>query len=113
MPVYDYQCDACGPFVETRPMAECEEPCPCPGCGAAAARAYLTAPRLGTMSSERRAAFATNERSTNAPRLSSSSDNAHGATCACCNTRASRFTKYGKSGSAKGFPTKRPWMISH
>ncbi len=26
MPVYDYQCDDCGPFSEMRPMAECEKP---------------------------------------------------------------------------------------
>ena len=33
MPVYDYLCEACGPFSEMRPMVECEKPSECPHCG--------------------------------------------------------------------------------
>jgi putative FmdB family regulatory protein len=36
MPLYDYQCAQCGPFTELRPMAECEAPSACPGCGCCA-----------------------------------------------------------------------------
>ena len=34
MPVYDYLCGRCGAFTAMRPMAECEQPNACPGCGA-------------------------------------------------------------------------------
>jgi putative FmdB family regulatory protein len=46
MPFYDYACEACGPFTESRPIAAFADPCICPGCGASAPRT-LTAPALG------------------------------------------------------------------
>jgi putative FmdB family regulatory protein len=46
MPRYEYQCNQCGGFAETRPIAEYADPQPCPNCGAMAARA-LTVPHLG------------------------------------------------------------------
>ena len=45
MPTYDYDCDRCGPFTESRPMAEFALPQPCPSCGDAAPRA-LTSPAI-------------------------------------------------------------------
>jgi putative FmdB family regulatory protein len=51
MPLYEYRCEHCGGFAETRPMAEFADPQPCPGCGALAARA-LTTPCLGAGTSE-------------------------------------------------------------
>jgi putative FmdB family regulatory protein len=33
MPTYDYGCERCGRFIETRPMAEFALPQPCPNCG--------------------------------------------------------------------------------
>ena len=112
MPVYDYQCDTCGPFSEMRPMAECEKRSECPQCGNHAPRAYLTAPYYAGMSSELRLAHATNERSAHAPSTLSGLKNKHGAGCACCTGKSSRMTRRGKNGS-KSFPTSRPWMISH
>ena len=114
MPVYDYLCEACGPFSEMRPMAECEKPSECPHCGATAPRAYLTAPYYAGMSSELRVAHATNERSAHAPKTLSGMNpkKTHGAGCACCTGKSSRMTRRGKDGS-KSFPTSRPWMISH
>ncbi len=67
MPVYDYACEACGPFTVMRPMAEFREPHACPDCGAASQRAFLTAPRIGGMDAGLKAAHATNERSRHAP----------------------------------------------
>jgi putative FmdB family regulatory protein len=49
MPVYDYLCGRCGAFTAMRPMAECEQPNACPGCGRAAERAFLTAPYFSAM----------------------------------------------------------------
>ena len=46
MPFYDYACNDCGPFTESRPIAAFADPCPCPGCGRSAPRT-LTAPALG------------------------------------------------------------------
>ena len=112
MPVYDYACAECGPFTVMRPMAECDAPHPCPGCGGTAARAWLTAPRLGAMSSARRAAFAANERSADSPFVASAADRAHRAGCTCCASPSAGSGKSG-NGGAKGFPSRRPWMISH
>nr|WP_174511786.1 zinc ribbon domain-containing protein [Methylocella tundrae] len=112
MPYYDYLCDSCGSFTESRPMAESAAPRPCPACGASAPRAILTAPHMGAMSKERRMAFATNERSANAPRLSSAG---HGAGCSCCAgmSRKSGAATAAAPSAAKSFPAARPWMISH
>jgi putative FmdB family regulatory protein len=115
MPVYDYLCDRCGPFTALRPMAESGEPLECPNCRHDAPRAYLTAPYFATMSSERRLAHATNERSAHAPpNLAAFKAKQHGAGCACCGGKSSmgRKTARGKNG-AKSFPGSRPWMISH
>jgi len=112
MPVYEYRCDACGPFTQMRPMAEYEQPTPCPACGTAAPRVILTAPHCSTLSTQSRLAHATNERSAHAPRTLSSMKGAHAAGCTCCSGRSSRMVRRGKNGS-KSFPTSRPWMLSH
>jgi hypothetical protein len=100
-----------------RPMAECELPHACPACGEDAPRAFLTVPYLATMSSERRLAHATNERSASVPRALSDLKKAHGRGCSCCSTK-SLSTDKRKGGSskradAKSFPMRRPWMLSH
>lgn len=105
MPVYDYACEACGPFTVLRPMAQFRDPHDCPDCGAACGRAFLTAPNLASMDAGRRKAFATNERSAHAPRKSSG----HGAGCGCCSGTRPKSDPT----AAKGFPSGRPWMISH
>ena len=109
MPVYDYECEACGPFVALMPMSKFDAPCECPDCGVAAPRALLTAPRLAMMDSGRRHAHATNERSADSPKKSS-----HGPNCGCCGGGSAKKsgTLYRPDGS-KSFPNKRPWMISH
>ncbi|MGU3360885.1 FmdB family zinc ribbon protein [Methylobacterium sp. M6A4_1b] len=104
MPVYDYACEACGPFTVLRPMAQFRDPHDCPDCGTSCGRAFLTAPNLASMDAGRRKAHATNERSQHAPRKSSG----HGPGCGCCGTRAKS-----NPTAAKSFPNARPWMISH
>ena len=109
MPVYDYACESCGPFTVLRPMAQFKDPHDCPDCGGECQRAFLTAPRISGMDPGLKAAHATNERSRHEPRRSRS----HGAGCGCCSPKKSpRLMTKSKSG-AKGFPTARPWMISH
>lgn len=55
MPVYEYDCAACGAFSATRRMAEYKEPQPCPACGVLSPRALHTAPACSGMSSGNRA----------------------------------------------------------
>ena len=112
MPVYDYLCDRCGPFTLTRPMAECELGADCPACARASPRVIVTAPQLSTLSPARRRASAINERSAHAPRSLARTKGAHGAGCACCAAKRSK-TAQSQAGGMKGFPAKRPWMISH
>lgn len=117
MPVYDYLCEGCGPFTDMRPMAESSSPHECPGCGKAAPRAFLRAPFFSTMSADRRLAHTTNERSASSPQALSKLKGAHGSSCSCCSGKSLRYEKRGKGsagrGGAKGFPSRRPWMISH
>ncbi len=115
MPIYDYDCESCGPFREMRPMSQSAEPCPCPVCATPAPRAFLTMPALFTMDSGRRSAIATNERSSNEP-ISSKSDRAqrlHPANCSCCKPGAKQRAAVFRADGAKSFPSSRPWMISH
>ena len=104
MPVYDYACRSCGPFTMLRPMAQFKDPHDCPDCGESCPRAFLTAPNLAAMDAGRRTAHATNERSAHAPRRSSG----HGAGCGCCGGAKTKTP-----AAARGFPSARPWMISH
>jgi len=115
MPVYEYLCDDCGPFTDLRPMAECELPLACPQCETESPRVILTAPNFFCMPSDKRKAHATNERSAHAPRTLDQYKAAHGPGCGCCSTgkkKPARLVTKTKGG-AKGFPTARPWMISH
>ncbi len=67
MPNYEYECETCGPFTENRPMAEFEQPQPCPDCGDQAPR-LLTCPML--------AGGAVEDAGVSAP--------SHSGGCACC-----------------------------
>jgi putative FmdB family regulatory protein len=107
MPTYEYGCSQCGGFTAIRPMRERNDPQSCPGCGSLAARELLTAPAFAGLPAASRAAYATNERAANEPKLSSK----HGMSCACCTGRKSGATE--RPGGMKAFAAKRPWMISH
>ena len=125
MPVYEYLCNDCGPFTDMRPMAECDDPQACPNCESSSPRVILTAPNFFCMPSETRKAHAVNERSTHAPQTLAQYKASHGPGCGCCSTgrnssdmnssdkkKPARLVTKTRSG-AKGFPTARPWMISH
>ncbi|MGY4346964.1 hypothetical protein ACVWXM_003431 [Bradyrhizobium sp. GM7.3] len=87
-------------------------------------RVILTAPNFFCMPSETRKAHAANERSTHAPQTLAQYKASHGPGCGCCSTgknssknapdknKPARLVTKTRSG-AKGFPTARPWMISH
>lgn len=109
MPAYDYECRDCGVFTAVRPMSDWRAPHPCPACGGEAPRAFVTAPVVAGMDPQRRTAMATNERSRHEPRRSTGG---HAPGCGCCSGGMKRRSASTKSG-AKGFPSARPWMISH
>src|SRR5690348_6129291 len=113
MPVYDYLCNDCGPFTDLRPMAECDDAQACPRCDSQSPRVILAAPNFFCMPAEKRKAHAANERSRHAPKTLAEYKAAHAPGCGCCSgKKPSRLTTKTRSG-AKGFPTARPWMISH
>ncbi len=105
MPMYDYHCQGCdSEFTLLRPMSQCSEPTECTQCGAMAPR-RISAPRLATMSSERRHAHQTNERSRHEPRVR------RGHVCGpnCSHGNGGEQKPIMKSAPA----SKRPWMIGH
>lgn len=115
MPTYDYACRDCGEFEALRSLAQRNDLCACPECGVPGERVFVRGPRLACLDTELRAAHETNERAANAPR--SSRDGSYGrlrhpAGCGCCSTGRRGATVKNADGS-KGFPSKRPWMISH
>lgn len=81
MPIYDYACDACGPFTAMRPMAQFRDPCACPECGAGATRTFLSAPTIVSGTAGGRIACAATEPPATYPRQASA---AHPAGCGCC-----------------------------
>lgn len=114
MPVYDYMCEDCGPFTQMHPMSACAEAQPCPDCAGLSPRAFLSVPYLAGMDSARRTAFATNERSANAPMSTGEyAAKKHGAGCGCCGGAKMKSRTRTSAGGAKSFPSARPWMISH
>ncbi|WP_425506162.1 FmdB family zinc ribbon protein [Sphingomonas aerophila] len=85
MPLYDYDCTACGPFTALRPMALFRDPCDCPACGADAPRALLGAPALAGMDQTRRDPPGSKEPHASSDR---SPKAAHPAGCGCCARRS-------------------------
>ena len=84
MPIYDYACEACGPFTAMRPMAQFRDPCACPECGAAAPRTILNAPAIAGGNPGSRIAHAATGPN-GAPQHRAAA--AHPAGCGCCARR--------------------------
>jgi putative FmdB family regulatory protein len=97
LPTYEYACDACGVFDALRPIAQRNEPCACPACSASSPRVMLAAPGLPRVDEDTRRAHSINERSAHAPQ------------CRCAVHAPSKKA----DGKVRGFPARRPWMISH
>jgi len=73
-------------------------------------RVVLTAVALAAMPTPLRKAHAINDGSRSSPKTSAQLK--HGADCRCCS--GARITgKAESSQGTRGFPEKRPWMISH
>lgn len=114
MPIYDFECSGCGPFVVMRRIADRDAPCHCPDCGNEGTR-VITAPSLALMGNASRVAHATNERAANAPRQSGEGTSGrHRPGCSCCSSGKVGLAGVNRDKST-GLkrPGGRPWMISH
>ena len=112
MPLYEYACPTCGDFTAMRSFAYYAQPHTCPDCGVEAPRVTRTAPAFSGMAASQRKAHSVNELSSHQPKLASEQREKHGPGCGCCGTTSKKNTVITKTGE-KGFPNKRPWMISH
>ncbi len=93
MPLYDYDCEECGPFTEFRSMSRSADPMPCPTCGTAAERT-LTAPFIADMNPNSRIAHQRNEKSAHEPKVVSGKPQGH---------------SHGRGRRQ----ARRPWVIGH
>lgn len=84
MPIYDYECEACGPFREMQPMARFRDACACPRCGTDAQRILSSAPAIGSINAAVDPSDKARGPMETGPRLSSA---AHPAGCGCCTRR--------------------------
>ena len=98
MPLYEYQCAACGPFTELRAMSERNAPAECPQCAGTCER-LISLPALRQVSAATYQAHSRNERSAHEPRTvrrEPAAGHVHGPGC-------------GHAGQGG----KRPWMLGH
>jgi len=84
MPIYDYECEGCGPFTAMRPMAQFRDPFACPQCGVDAPRAFLGAPAIAGTSRGGRIAHEAARPGATDVRHSSAT---HPSGCGCCARR--------------------------
>ena len=108
MPYYEYQCDACGPFMLLRPLSECSSPVDCPDCHEQAQKIFPVV-NLRNMSPTNRIAWERNEKSTHAPHVCSSG-------CSHKHKPAKPKPKQKDGRPALEMSTKknrRPWMLGH
>jgi len=104
MPIYSYQCETHGEFVELKSIDKRDELTSCPDCSQLAQRS-ITAPNLGIMSAANRTAWARNEKSMHEPKRVT-----HNHTHACSHTKDSTASKTEYKTATAGT---RPWMLGH
>lgn len=110
MPIYGYDCEACGPFTEMQPMSRSSEPMSCPDCGNAAPRS-ISAPFIANMDSNNRIAHQRNEKSAHEPRVVSEKAGGHGHGHDHGHSHGARRN----TGLGEGLHNthSRPWSIGH
>lgn len=110
MPLYDYECEDCGRFSGFNKMSDCNEPLPCPSCGAAGRR-VLSAPNLACMSQDNRRAWERNERSAHEPMAKRKGCGCSGAHS--CGTGKSQEAAAKPALQQSSKLSSRPWMLGH
>jgi putative FmdB family regulatory protein len=106
MPVYEYNCDECGPFTKLRGLDQSSAPANCPECGVSSPKIFSVI-NLRAMRPENRIAWERNERSANAPHVCGSG---------CSHGRIKAAARAEGDKPALQQSTKRnsrPWMLGH
>ncbi|MBM3585256.1 MAG: zinc ribbon domain-containing protein [Alphaproteobacteria bacterium] len=115
MPLYDYECETCGPFRAWRSMSAYRRPAPCPDCGRSSRRAVVM-PALG-MDSGQRNAHAVNEKSANEPRVvrrrRGDDIPRHDAHADLMRARGDRAAQTAEPHKAHTHHAHHPWMLKH
>ena len=104
MPIYSYNCETHGEFVELKSISDRDKGTNCPNCNVLAQRS-ITAPNLSIMSASNRTAWARNEKSMHEPKRVT-----HQHTHACSHSEKSTDSKVEYKKAAAGT---RPWMLGH
>lgn len=106
MPLYNYQCEQHGEFVELKTIDQRNESTSCPSCNKLAQR-NITAPNLSIMTAANRTAWQRNEKSMHEPKRVTHSHS--------CNHK--HHNHEGQSSSHSPYKTasdgSRPWMLGH
>ena len=107
MPVYEYNCEECGPFTKMRSLDMSSAPANCPECGTSSPKIFSVI-NLRAMRPENRTAWERNERSAHAPHVC-------GAGCSHGPSKPQRATKPGEKPAmqASTKQNSRPWMLGH
>ncbi|MBO9354753.1 zinc ribbon domain-containing protein [Bordetella petrii] len=79
MPIYEYQCAACGRFSALRKLADYQQDVACPACGADSPRVVTHAAWTGSSARQRQY-----DASAPPARSGSAGSGAHGLSCSCC-----------------------------
>jgi len=108
MPVYEYHCEACGPFTKLRSLDQSSGPADCPDCGQFSPKVF-SAVNLRSMRAENRIAWETNERSAHAPHVCGSGC-AHGGEKSKLPATKPDMRRRLQSSNNRN---KRPWMLGH
>ena len=108
MPVYEYNCEECGPFTKLRGLDQSSAPANCPECGVSSPKIFSVI-NLRGMRPENRTAWERNERSANAPHVCGSG---------CSHSHAKpkpRATTPGDKPALQASTKRnsRPWMLGH
>jgi len=106
MPVYEYNCEECGPFTKLRGLDQSSHPANCPECGASSPNIFSVI-HLRAMRPENRIAWERNERSAHAPHVCGSG---------CSHDRVKPKNRISGDKPAMQASTKRnsrPWMLGH
>ncbi len=100
MPLYDYECQDCGPFRTWQSMDEAASPTPCTDCGRLSPR-LISAPNINRMDAGVRKALQRCDNSADAPSVVRQQD-------------LSTFgrTKHARHSHRSHAPSRR-WMIGH
>jgi putative FmdB family regulatory protein len=121
MPLYDYQCETCGPFSAMKKMTESGLATACGNCGSMSER-VISVPYFALLTKAKRSAYERNEKSAHEPkavrRSSCGCSGAHTCNPKSSQTNVAKENKTQSNQQAGGFQmqtklTARPWMLGH